>query len=371
MTTRLLSFEAYEKNAKLKKMLLVAGIVVLCLMFILQTVPVIVYAYDATKDDEKIATIPDDITAEEKDIINSYNVNYKKSVEGNSEFAGAAFWMATTGKGINPTTSISSFGEAILAIRGMYAKNSKGEKLYLFGDTGYMGMAYNALRVTGIIIMLLYFFLSIVDKITSEQLSTELFIRKIIGLAICLLLILNGARILDGILDWSTALITDTSAFMKSFTYGATDAKGYYEWLSDFLTSPKGTISKFLAALGIFLSSIIPFLAQLALTVIVFIVGISRFLEIAIRYMFAPIGIAPIVHDGMRSSGAKYIKKFAACCLNGAVIICITYLATALPSFFASLGDVFKFLAQVALPLAAIALIFRCQNIADEIMGVH
>ena len=366
-----------SKFVPYKKKVLIMMIIVLIAALITQIIPIIVFAADNDeqnkvdpfyqKAEDLIATYKasheNRISPEVEQLYEKYSKDYKELNE-KSGFLSFAYLVASIGMGVNPVVDVGQFGTAMLTIRNT---TEEGSKTLL----SYVEDAYSALKVTGLTLMLLYFFLSIMDKITSEQLSTEMFIRKLILLAVGIITILYGYNILYAILDYSNYLITDTGTFMDRMRAATSMEK--LQQIRALLDAGNSTLVKVITALGVIIKYLMFFLCQLAMTIVVFVVGVSRLIEIIIRMMFAPIALAPIVHDGMRSTAFRYIKKFAACCINGAVIVCIAYLATTLPTFFKAeeVGVVFAICANIAFPLATIALVFRCQNIADDIIGVH
>lgn len=370
--------KAISKLVPYRKRLLVMAIVILVAALIMQFVPIVVFASGNSQDTQN--TDPFEITYDQlvksykkahktdpppnvTELYRIYVITYQELHDKNSMLS-FAFLVASIGLGVNPIVDVGQFGAEMLSIRDSLQANNKVLLQYI-------GDAYAALKVTGLTLMLLYFFLSIMDKVTSEQLSVEIFIRKLILLAVGIITILYGYEIFSAIIDYSNFLIQDTAVFMDDMRAGT--SLELLKKVKEVLECGNSSLVQALCAIGVILQYIIYFIAQLAMTVVVFVVGVSRLIEIIIRFIFAPIGLAPIVHDGMRSSGFRYIKKFAACCINGAVIVCIAYLASILPNFFTAdnVGVVFAVCSKIAFPLATIALVFRCQNIADEIIGVH
>jgi hypothetical protein len=65
----------------------------------------------------------------------------------------------------------------------------------------------------------------------------------------------------------------------------------------------------------------VPYLLVQILTLVLKATCYGRFFEIVIRGGFASIGCVSMVQDGFSGHGLRYLKKYAAACLQGAVIM--------------------------------------------------
>jgi hypothetical protein len=82
--------------------------------------------------------------------------------------------------------------------------------------------------------------------------------------------------------------------------------------------------------IGEFLTLLVPYvLIAAALMIIQFFVYL-RLMDIIVKMLFAPIGIADLGFAGTNGSGFRYLKKIAASALQGAVMVVILLIQTAL-----------------------------------------
>jgi hypothetical protein len=117
--------------------------------------------------------------------------------------------------------------------------------------------------------------------------------------------------------------------------------------------------------------TILRYLITAALTAvsisIMILMCFGRVFEVMVRFVFAPIGLAQLVSGGARGAGMRYIKKFAACCLSGA--ICVMAIgATAVMQDMANV-QMAGVIALMA-PITLIGFATKSQRIAEDIVGV-
>ena len=123
-------------------------------------------------------------------------------------------------------------------------------------------------------------------------------------------------------------------------------------------------------------------------SLVVLVVAFSRVLELAIRAVFAPIAIVDIFENGTSGAGFRYVKKYMAVTIQGAVIMMILamvgslsgydvtnpnqfYLNTVLLPDASNLGYIFiSGLKLIIYRIAAIGLVFKSQPLCNDIMGV-
>ena len=92
----------------------------------------------------------------------------------------------------------------------------------------------------------------------------------------------------------------------------------------------------------------------------------SVLIELALRYMFAPLSIADLYTDRMRSTGVTNLKRLFACAMQGGIMFMIVYITAILKSY----ADA-NILVDLAINLTMIGMFARSRAIAYEIVGVH
>lgn len=104
----------------------------------------------------------------------------------------------------------------------------------------------------------------------------------------------------------------------------------------------------------------------------------SAIFEIKIRELFAPLAVSSIMVEGSRGSGARFLKKFAACYLKIAIYFVLAYFGMeATRFFFQKLGDStaeagginLAFICMLMSNVVAGMAMMQTGGLADEIVG--
>lgn len=105
----------------------------------------------------------------------------------------------------------------------------------------------------------------------------------------------------------------------------------------------------------------------------------SAIFEIKVRELFAPVAVSSIMIEGSRGSGARFLKKFAACYLKIAIYFIIAYFGMALTQYFfsklgSSTGEAeginLAFICMLMSNVVAGMAMMQTGGLADEILGV-
>ena len=104
----------------------------------------------------------------------------------------------------------------------------------------------------------------------------------------------------------------------------------------------------------------------------------SAIFEIKVRELFAPLAVSSIMIEGSRGSGARFLKKFAACYLKIAIYFVLAYFGMeATRFFFQKLGDTtaeagginLAFICMLMSNVVAGMAMMQTGGLADEIVG--
>lgn len=226
---------------------------------------------------------------------------------------------------------------------------------------------YRAFKVAGIALILLYFLIEIMDEVQADNFNVEHLVKKLISLAIAILVMQQGDKILGLIVELGDALIDDANQVAQA---GKEELYTHYEMLYEGLTSDDGLFSiikAFLFAIGVLLENLVAYLLMLVAWIIAYLTAYSRFIEILVRFAFAPLGIAQLVSGGSKGPGMRYIKKFAACCLQGAICVLAFGVVDIIQDHS---NDIAGMLGQFILPITLIGFLFRTKQIAEDVVGV-
>ncbi len=116
----------------------------------------------------------------------------------------------------------------------------------------------------------------------------------------------------------------------------------------------------------------IPYFLTFLVKIVARFILYQLIIEIAIRKAFMPFAVADIYQDGLRSPGARYLKKFAACFLKLAMSIAVAGMIGPL------IGGVFsgggnwpeKEITAIVLNFTAVGFMFKTGEFANDVMGV-
>lgn len=169
---------------------------------------------------------------------------------------------------------------------------------------------YEPISAIGYLLVIVYFIMGIIDNASKEMFGAEQLFKLIIKLFIAVLVITNGLAILEAGIKLGNSLVSNISS-------GSNDAIVFrrlwdeckqYSWLDS------------LEVIGEILNLLLEFVLSLIPVIIILLTIFSRYIEIAVRSMFAPIGMADLYESGPHSNGIKYLKKLLAVFCQGAII---------------------------------------------------
>lgn len=225
-------------------------------------------------------------------------------------------------------------------------------------DSGFLATAQASLLVTGKLICFLYFLLDLMEHATRDTFTAEALIKSFAKLMIMFVLFDNVSVLTD--------FASDFNAYVVGLV-GEGNKAAAYDKLVALIDNLKK--NSWLKCLGVVLQNAVPGLTIGASLIVAFIVGIGRTIRIGIYNVMFPIGVAPIYNGGVNSSGFRYIKKFVALHLQGAIMYAALVVASNFGVTRFNLGP-FTQLADLVIALATAAVIVKSKSIADDIVGV-
>lgn len=270
--------------------------------------------------------------------------------------------------------------EQVFGIDLMYEISDSLQK-NLFSTTGDFSTAFamvkalydNVVVPVALMLMVIYFLIGLMDKMTSENFTWEQMARQFCMLLASFFLINYGLDILDKLFQIGLIFVGDATTAVEGFLGGlggGADANALYENFKDEVKL--GDIEIFNNIIR-FAYLLLPWALSWILGLCVKIIVYSRVIEIYLRAAYAPIALSDFFQNGFQGAGWSSLKSFLAICLQGAFIFGIAALFTALsdvvwdsPSFtgfFASMG------VHLALLCSAVMLMFRSLSLAKEMVG--
>lgn len=168
----------------------------------------------------------------------------------------------------------------------------------------------NVILPVGYTLLCLYFLLELLERTTHEHFNLEQFMRLLIKLLIGKLMMDNCMALLDGLTSFANILSSGISKNVVETSL--VNAEGL-----------KTHNLKFWEEAMVWLRLVIPYTAMIIANLLAKITIYSRAIELIVRTLMAPIGMADIFAEGMRGAGFRYLKKFLAVNLQGAIILVI------------------------------------------------
>lgn len=220
---------------------------------------------------------------------------------------------------------------------------------------------YKGLLPLGQMMVVIYILIEILQKTDRQSLTPEHFSRCLIKLFIAIIVMNMGFDILSAGINVASGIF-DTIKEAPVNTKGSATSCIYDEL--------GGTFSLF-DAFAKYIQLFIPWLLLVVARLSISIVCWSRILDIAIRAMFAPIGMSDLVSEGMRGKGFKYLKKLISSALQGAVIIGVVKAYGIINKAVRDAGGIGEpWIIPVLLAFVVLSLTFKSKTVADDIVGL-
>lgn len=219
------------------------------------------------------------------------------------------------------------------------------------------GSYYGILQKFGELLCVIYMLIELMNHQMDDLLNLEHVMKFFIKTVIGLLIIRIGFDVVGRVMDISII------AFSQLVT--ATTANG--SPMADMCPYDKLAKMDFFESVGELFGLLSPYIAMLVATIVLNIVVWARVLDIVVRTIFAPIGMADLMVDGTRSNGMRYLKKLLSSGLQGVVLM------AALKGFgiiMASMSSHGSYAIQIALSFTLISAMFKANQIADDLVGL-
>lgn len=270
-----------------------------------------------------------------------------------------------------------------------------------------------SIKMVASMLLVIHFLCYILEAVTKEQVSTDIFFKGFIKFIIGFFVVQNCSYLFGLLMDLGDLLGAEMTLSTSASSLSVEDIeKGLIHHGHMVAFNFTGTIydGNLFTNIGNVLLSIVNlivcmpttflfWIVAFAATLIAVILMTTRTLELAVRALFAPIAIVDLFEHGTNGSGFKYIKKFLAVAIQGAVIMAIMMMvgalagldvgnlasegptSSAMEAFLtktvistqnaAHLGDVLKCYAKcVIFTLAGVGLSMKSQQVCNDIIGV-
>jgi hypothetical protein len=225
---------------------------------------------------------------------------------------------------------------------------------------------YDSLKGFGILLAAVYSLIETLAHVSKDRLTLEYFMRELMKLIIAIIVVLNGFEIATGVVDIAREVFNSIGAASQTATYNS--ANCIY---SMFTTSEDDAVTKMIGLAQLLihvLTLLIPWLLLSVVKIVIAIVCWSRILELVVRIIFAPIGIADLFVHGTRSNGVKYLKQLLVCAIQGSVIlVMIQAYGVIMSNMTVGVG---QWTISVVLGIVLLTTVATAKNVASDICGV-
>lgn len=240
----------------------------------------------------------------------------------------------------------------------------------------------------GLALALLFFLIAMLELITQDRFNLEFFIKFFGKLVLSIALITVSTTLTHGIIVFGDKLAVVTQDFVKTQSFGDGDSAYTYSDEDEtynpdtdagrkaYVKEVEDTDPKLWDGIMTLLQYFIFWIFTQILTVVIYIVCMTRLIEMATRAIFMPIAFALLSDDGWRGAGGRYIRRFLAICAQGAVIAVIgivgQFIIIAGPLSIGADGNggiMMRFLITLGCCFATVSLMFKSIGIINDVFG--
>ena len=250
----------------------------------------------------------------------------------------------------------------------------------LFSSTGQFGGIlglirgmYNVVFPAAVMLLFIYFMLSMIDKCSSDTFSWEQLWKLFAALLASKILIEHGFEILEYLFSVGLSIVNSFSDLRSPGSEFALGEEEIQEILNT-LNENMNWVVKFLRNILIWIALLIPALVAFIMKSSIFVICFSRIAEIYVRVVLTPIALSDFFHGGMQSAGWRYLKSFLAISLQGAMILVIALVYEQLMAVmlgnYAQDRAFWKFYSiSLILQASAISLMYHSLDLSKEVLG--
>lgn len=204
-------------------------------------------------------------------------------------------------------------------------------------DFSALSSIYKVFKNIGVWLLVVYFGIGMFEDFSLQSVYQEKMVKKIIILIVSMVCVLKGAEIVYSIANMGSALVDKVATSVESGSgIDLTTFKNQiYEDCST-AENADGTIKKMVATLADFgtavsylLQLLIPWAISMLCNIGVNFIAWSRFFEILITGLIAPIGFADLAKGNSftHTSAARLFKNAVALAVTGAVILMVCWIS--------------------------------------------
>ena len=314
--------------------------------------------YEDEKGKEKTVKI-EDLNGNGKISIDEVNA-YAKDELGTIKYG--IYWV--THWGFLGSTSLTDSFASWFKSDG-FTKTDKGE------DTKAVVMMENikdGLLVIGQLLCFLYFLLELMDQATRDSFTIESFIKAFAKLII--MFVLFGGITIGGEEYNVMTVISDFGAASETQLIEIINSGNQKIMISKLVAYVKlMDKNSWLKCIGFLFENSFSSITMLVSTLVVGVVSFGRAIELLVYESLLPLGMASIYNGGLNSSGFRYLKKWLALYVQGAIMLATVYIGHYLADGFKTIVGLASVM-DLFFAIGTAMIIARSKSIANDVMGV-
>lgn len=218
----------------------------------------------------------------------------------------------------------------------------------------------DSIKVIGMYLMLIYFFVDLMSKVNSINFTLETFVRSLSKLIIGYALVTYAAPLCDGIIAFADAITQDISTFLdNSADYGfATND------IIKYLNSPDQKLTTG-QEINLVTKAFVHFLTTYVLNLTAIVLAYSRAIKLSVYKIFMPMMVTDIFGTGVSGKTLGQFKKFlAAAMIYPLACVIATLTDVFLSGTSISSGNWLAYTGQLVMILYAVFRVMK--SISDE-----
>lgn len=226
---------------------------------------------------------------------------------------------------------------------------------------------YDTVAAVGVGIALLFCLMDLIDKFQMSQVSNEFMLKLGIRFTLICLLVGESGTIATGMIGLANGLLNDiVTAVSGTGSLSDSVIKEIYERCEH---------ANFLTCLGELMELLVPALIMLICYILMYALLAGRLIEVSVRYVLFPIGVADAFSHGLSSPGMRYIKKLFAVAFQGAGMYLVVVVGTALmgmrTEIIGSSNPVLDAVFPVIIGITMVGAMLKVSSIIDDVAGVR
>lgn len=234
--------------------------------------------------------------------------------------------------------------------------------------TGAIATFYNSIKVLGAMWVIILALSRMLTNIEREEDKMQCIFKAMLEIGIAGMLIMYLGELMNGIMLIGTAINDNVSGLLPSGDSASVEAAK--QLLRTMTGKDHGSFAWEIYA---FAMLAFPWICSLLLSVAAKFMMYQLYFEIGIRRAFAPIAVADIYQEGLRSPGARYFKRFFAVYIKIAMCYMAAWLCQSLSGAagsYADTGGAIKYIFEIiAINFTCIGVMMKAGEMANDVVG--